>query len=116
MPDGDPRNAAFRYCDVCGRVVPAASTQRLATHNLCLRCALVFQQSQDGNGTPPGDPRDDARWQVDPGVASEGRFASYQPTERELQWWSFISWLVATGRISAGQDEGAELLEAAEQS
>lgn len=115
MPDGEPRNAAFRHCDACGRVVPAASTQQVATQTLCLRCALALQQGQGENSAQPGHTRDGARWQFDPGAPAEGRFSGYQPTDRERQWWAFLSWLVATGRVSVGQDEGAELLEAPDQ-
>ncbi|MBX5445348.1 hypothetical protein [Sphaerobacter sp.] len=95
--------------------MPAASTQQVATHTLCLRCALAFQQSQTGNGSQPGYASDGARWQFEPGQTADGRFPSYQPTDHELQWWTFLSWLIATGRVSVGQDEGAELVETPEQ-
>lgn len=109
MADRGSQDTGVQYCEACGRVVPATGTRQVDTRTVCLRCALFLQQGPGSNWPPPGYVWNGSRWRFDRSAGAAGPFTGYQPTEREAQWWCFLSWLVDTGRLSAGRDEGAEL-------
>ena len=107
MDENQVDGGGLHYCEACGRVVPAGGVRQVATRTLCLQCALAWQMRQRSDWPPPGYVWDGSRWQFDAAGTTKRPYVGYQPTDRELQWWCFLSWLTATGRITVGAAEGA---------
>lgn len=108
MTAQQPSDPLVQYCESCGRVVPVRNTRQIATRTLCLRCALAWQTGRRSEWPPPGFVWDGAAWHFDLDAVDQRAYAGYQPTAREVQWWCFLSWLIAAGRMSVGATEGAE--------
>ncbi|HUY99549.1 MAG TPA: hypothetical protein VMU89_04315 [Thermomicrobiaceae bacterium] len=113
MEDKRVNDGGVHYCEACGRVVPASGARQVATRTLCLQCALAWKLNKRGDWPPPGYVWDGTRWRFDVAGTTTRSYVGYQPTDRELQWWCFLSWLAATGRVKVGADEGAETSPAA---
>lgn len=94
-------------CDVCGRPVSTRDGESIATHTLCPQCTLAWQLRRRADWPPQGYVWDGSRWRFDPAAVTKRPFTGYQPTDSEVQWWCFLSWLIATGRLQAGANEGA---------
>lgn len=97
-----------RRCEVCGREVPAGGERATVTRTLCLRCALTWQNARRPNWPPRGFVWNGDQLEFDASAASDQPYRGYRPTQREVQWWCYLTWLIATGQISVGPDEGAE--------
>ncbi|ACZ38257.1 hypothetical protein [Sphaerobacter thermophilus] len=91
MGQPESRNTLTRYCKSCGELVQVEGfvDDRLV---LCARCEIWAA----GRG-------------LDQYRASATQFVDepYEPSDRERQWWQFLSWLIATGRLTVGPNEGA---------
>lgn len=83
-------DAITLYCKSCGELVQVAGTLEDDTLVLCIRCAISAAAQA---------PKREAALDDD---------APYEPTDRERQWWQFLSWLIATRRLSVGPGEGAD--------
>lgn len=99
---------ALRPCDACGRALPASELGEVATRTLCPQCAIEWQMRQRSDWPPPGYVWDGVEWRFDPDSIGQQPVAGYQPTEREVRWWCFLAWMIATGKLAVGAEEGAD--------
>lgn len=108
MAAGGFRAAKVPICQGCGRELPSTGTAQVASRTLCLHCALEWQKRHRADWPPPGYVWDGERVWFDPTILPKRSVKAYRPTDREVQWWCFLSWMVATGRIAVGMAEGAD--------
>lgn len=94
MGQRESRNTPAVSCKSCGEFVQVAGTVGDDHVILCVRCAI---EAVGRRHAQEPDQRQGSQHTPD---------ERYEPSERELQWWRFLAWMIATGRLTVGPDEG----------
>lgn len=95
MGQRESHDAVTLYCKSCGELVQVAGPLEDDSRILCVRCAIGAAERAAGYGPE--------YWTNSSHTADE----AYEPSDRERDWWRFLSWMIATGRMTVGPAEGA---------